>query len=420
MYKKILFFCCVLFVAQISVAQPLLDIKLTSAVKNSIPLALLPLLPEVDAVVRQDLANSGQFTLPNLSQSARQDDDAFWREQGVHYLLIGERQAPAGSLRVDLVNLYANSAQQRIIFSQVFDTKGVDPRRLGHHISDLIYEALVGKPGVFSTQIAYVVVNRTANTEDTEYSLEVADIDGFNAQPLLKSSEPIMSPAWSPQGDRLAYVSFEKQQAQIYVHALASGRRRLVTSFPGINGAPAWSPDGKQLAVVLSKSGYPKIYIADIASGRVQQLTQGYAIDTEPTWSPDGKKILFTSSRGGGPQIYQVDLHTKQVSRVTFSGNYNARANFTPDGRAIVMLHRDRQGNFAIAKQDLATGRVQRLTQAHLDESPSVAPNGSMVLFARNQGQRMQLGMVSIDGRIQLQLPARQGDVQEPAWSPYL
>jgi TolB protein len=421
-----------------------LDLELTQGIQGAMPIAVVPFAnqeknlnsPEnIANVVANDLTNSGRFKIPSLDSlqqfphTSQNIDYDYWKQLNMNDLVVGS-VIPQGKnkfkVTFQLIDIYAGQAEQKnpnvenaILIEKQFS--GIDKNRLrslAHHISDLIYQQLTGDRGIFSTRLAYVIVDKK-NGVARRYKLEVSDVDGYNPKPLISSKEPIMSPAWSPDGKSIAYVSFEGDESAIYVQNVATGARRLITRFPGINGAPAWSPNGQQLAVVLTKTGNPKIFLVNLASGGLTQLTDGYSIDTEPSFSPDGTSLLFTSDRGGGPEIYQLNLASRQIQRLTYSGKYNARASFAADGNSIVMLTQDSSG-YDIALQDLASGRVTLLTDSGNTQSPTLAPNGKMIAYAdQYQGQGV-LGIASIDGRIKLRLPSEDGDVQEPAWSPFL
>lgn len=404
-----------------------LELELTQGISSALPIAVVPFgnqpagSPEQDIakVVATDLKNSGRFRLVNGDPSQQPHDAAtadfnYWKNSGAEGVVVGNIVPQGGGYTVTF-QLLTPVGQSHILVNNQFNATSSDFRVLGHHIADLVYQKLTGERGIFSTRIAYIVVNHGAN----QHRLEIADADGYSPKALLTSSSPIMSPAWSPDGSRIAYVSFENKRSQIYVVDVATGSRRLITSFPGINGAPAWSPDGNRLAVVLSKDGSPHIYLAELGSGSLTQLTTGTGIDTEPSFSPDGRALIFTSDRGGSPQIYRLDLASKQISRITYDGDYNARAFYTADGKGIVMLHRV-SGHYSIGIQDLGTGVIAPLTFSGDSESPSVAPNGKMVIYATNFQGRGVLSVVSTDGKVRLRLPAREGEVQEPSWSPFL
>ncbi len=452
--RCMLLLVCVGAVGVFLPAQASLNLELTRGVSAAIPIAVVPFAGQTKSadgddnlaqVIYDDLHNSGRFrTLANellqqFPHRAQDIDFTYWQHERVDYVVLGNVEPLFGGnyrVQFSLVNVFDSPKattggktatkvpdQEQILLSQQFTVNRLMLRRLAHHISDLIYEKLTGDRGVFSTKIAYIQVANPA-TSAAVYRLLVADADGFDPRMILESRFPIMSAAWAPDGRRLAYVSFEAQRSRIYVSDIQTGSRKLITSFPGINGAPAWSPDGRRLAVVLSKDGnrgHPKIYSVNLDGSDLRQLTHGLSIDTEPSWSADGKSLLFTSDRGGTPQIYLLTLATGAVQRLTYDGNYNARASFSQDGHYMVMLHRE-SGTFNIALMDMKSGDLRLLTEGSVsNESPSFAPNGRMVLFAtaerKNGGS---LGVTSVDGRVSLRLPGTQGDLQGPVWSPYL
>lgn len=403
-----------------------LDLVLTQGIDSALPIAIVPFSgqggSDLSSVIQSDLKNSGRFkilaadAMPDTPNNADAVKDDAWRKTGVESVVVGKVESEGGNYRVKFALIDTFSKSKRVIAEQTFSIPANQMRRLAHHIADIIYERLTGVRGVFSTRIAYVTVNR-APGRPPRYQLEIADADGYNPRPILASNEPIMSPSWSNDGKKLAYVSFEGKRSQIIISDIASGQRQKVTSYPGINGAPAWSPDNSRLALVLSKDGSPKIYILSIGSGQLQQVTQGQSIDTEPHWTPDGRALIFSSDRGGSLQLYRVDLASGATSRLTFAGDYNARGRLTPDGKRVITLHRE-QGMYNIAVQDLQSGQLQNLTRSGRDDSPSISPNGMMVLYGQENGK--DLKVVSIDGKVQMTLPTQNGRVQDPAWSPFL
>lgn len=426
-------------------AKAVLDLELTQGMSAALPIAIIPFAnsakakvpgnTSITAVITKDLTNSGQFRIitPGLTGSKpstpAQVKARYWQKKGANDILIGNVNKLSSNryqVSFQLLSLYGKTSakvsknKDAALLNSSFIVKKAGLRVLAHHISDVVYQKLTGVRGIFNTKIAYVLLNRNvSNPEKATYRLEVADADGFNPHTLLKQNSPIMSPTWSPSGQQIAYVSFEKNHASIYMQNVATGKRQLVSDYPGVNGAPAFSPNGQRMAMVLTRTGNPKIYVKNLKSGQLTQITKGYSIDTEPFFAPDGKTLLFTSNRGGSPQIYQYSFANKTVQRITFDGNYNARASYLPNDTGIVMMHRG-SGMFSIARQNLTSGRLTELTRAGNDESPSVAPNGKMVIYATEYGRRGVLAMVSTDGRVKLRLPAADGSVQEPAWSPFL
>ena len=405
-----------------------LRIEITRGVDNAVKVAVVPFgwqgsgrLPvDVAEVVAADLGFSGRFeTLPNaqmLSLPTKAQDiyPRDWEILGVEYLVIG-RLVPAGPTLELSFELY-DVAKQAPILRQTIEGLPGQLRDMAHHVSDQVFEQLTGVPGIFSTRIVYVTV--VGEGENREFRLNLADADGQRAEVLLRSPEPLLSATWSPDGRSLAYVSFEKdQRPAIYLHDLGTGERQQLTAFAGLNGAPAFSPDGKRMALVLSKDGNPDIYILDLGTQELQRVTRHYGIDTEPFWAPDGDALVFTSNRGGQPQVYQLRLADSEVQRLTFEGQYNAKPSLLPDGKGLVMVHR-REGVFHIALLELDRGRLSVLTETSLDESPTVAPNGAMLMYATQARGRGILAAVSIDGGVRFNLPAAEGEVREPAWSP--
>lgn len=411
-------------------ARAQLTIEITQGVDDPTAIAVVPFAwagpgpaPEDIAwVVDSDLARSGQFAPVGRAEMLGRpsiERDIFyrdWRALDTEYILIGRSSASGQDLRVEY-ELYDVTRQARVY--QGVETGPInEARMIAHRVADGVYEKLTGIRGAFATRLLYVSVTRVEGGKDY-YRLTLADSDGARPIVLLESREPIMAPGWSPDGSEISYVSFETGRPAIYRQNLSSGAREQLTNFKGLNGAPAWSPDGRSMAMVLSKDGSPDIYLLDLATKQLTRLTRHYAIDTEPTWTPDGRTLLFTSDRGGRPQIYKYDMRTGNTERLTYEGVYNARARVAQDGRNVVMVHQV-NGRFHIAIHDLVTNRLQVLTSTELDESPSIAPNGSMVLYATKHAGRGILAAVSVDGGVKFRLPSREGDVREPAWSPYM
>ena len=380
-------------------------------------------LPNPSDIIAFDLARSGQFDpMPreNMLSYPSQSQDVFfrdWRILKTAYLVIGRVEAvQSDSMRMSF-ELY-DVAGRRQIRSKEYLIAIDQWRDAAHQIADIVYAEITGVRGAFSSKIMYVLA-QNSGTPQARYRLEIADADGQRARTLFSSPQPILSASWAPDGNRVAYVSFETGRPSIILQDVDGPYREQLTSFRGINGSPVFSPDGQELAMVLSRDGDPEIFIMNLATRKLRRITRHRSIDTEPSWAPDGERLIFTSDRGGRPQIYQVELATNFIERLTFVGDYNARARLLPDGEHLVFVHR-REGVFHIAWQDLQRDNILVLTETNLDESPSLSPNGSMLIYATQYRGRGILSVVSIDGRVKYRLPSSVGDVREPAWSPFL
>ncbi|MDF2445800.1 MAG: translocation protein TolB [Moraxellaceae bacterium] len=411
-------------------ARAELVIEITRGADDAIPIAIVPFAgvqpQKSDAIadiVRADLERSGRFKplaeakLPVRPSSGGQVLYNEWRDSGAKFLLIGSVTATADQRYEIRFELFSMDRQVRIL-GEKLTVSAAQWRDSAHFISDKVFEAITGVKGAFSTRIVYV--NQYKQNGKPRYRLELADADGQRPLTILDSSEPILSPSWSPDGKRIAYVSFESSRPAIYLQTITTRERQKLASFPGLNGAPSWSPDGTRMALTLSRDGNPEIYVMDIASKELTRLTNHYSIDTEPRWMPDGKGLIFTSDRSGNAQIYRLGLDDKSVKRLTFEGNYNGRADISANGRYLAFVHREKGQRFQIAVQDLQTQVLTIITQTPQDESPSFSPNGTQLVYATRRGKYGELGIASVDGRFQVRLPAQLGEVREPAWSPYL
>lgn len=404
-----------------SVAHAQLRVEISGVGANQIPIAIAGFANEtiapqqVTAIIKADLARSGYFRIIDTGNSMSETaeiDYAAWKARSVDALVIGSVQKLADGrydVRYRLLDIIRASSLSG--FSQ---TAAPDRLRVAsHQIADDIYEKLLGIRGAFATRIAYITKS------GKEYRLEIADSDGEDTQVALRSNEPIISPAWSPEGTRIAYVSFESRKPTVYVQDLTSRKRTVIASYRGSNSAPSWSPDGARLALALSRNGYTQIYVADADGGGLRKLTNTNNIETEPQFSPDGRYIYFVSDRSGGPQIYRMSANGGEAQRITFNGSYNISPRVSPDGKTLAYISR-REGKFQLHVLDLASGQELRLSDTVQDESPSFSPNGRYIMYATESGGRGTLAVVSVDGRVKHRLTTQAGDVREPTWGPFM
>ncbi|MDH4554709.1 Tol-Pal system protein TolB [Pseudomonas sp. BN417] len=420
-----------MLVGSVQAADPLV---ITSGTDRATPIAVVPfgwqggtVLPtEMSEVVGSDLRNSGYFepiprqnmiSLPTQASEVIYRD---WKALGAQYVLVGNIVPAGGRLQVQFA-LFNVTTEQQVMAGNVSGSTD-QLRDMAHYIADQSFEKLTGLKGAFSTRMLYVTAERFS-VNNTRYTLQRSDYDGQRAVTLLQSREPILSPRYAPDGRRIAYVSFEQKRPRIFIQHIDTGRREQITNFEGLNGAPAWSPEGNRLAFVLSRDGNPEIYVMDLGSRQLRRVTNNMAIDTEPFWGADGQTIYFTSDRAGKPQIYKTNIGGGEPQRVTFAGNYNANPKLSADEKMLVMIHRqDGFTNFKVAAQDLTrAGSAPRiLSGTSLDDSPTVAPNGTMLIYATRQQGGGVLMLVSTNGRVRVPIPTVQGDIREPSWSPYL
>ncbi|MDV8150208.1 Tol-Pal system beta propeller repeat protein TolB [Acinetobacter pittii] len=369
-------------------------------------------------IVETDLNRSGRFTSSskNLPANAaiNQIQASDWQAAGIPYVVTGQIKQTATGFEVHY-QLYDVQKQQYIL-NELLNVPAARVRQAGHMVSDAIYQALTGIPGDFSGRIAYVLRNPATPAE--RYTLQIADTDGEQPKTVLSSRDPILSPAWTPDAKKIAYVSFETKRPAIYLQDLSTGTREVLTSFRGLNGAPSFSPDGQSMLFTASMNGNPEIYQMDLSTRQVKRMTNDSAIDTEARYTPDGKSFIFTSDRGGSAQIYRYTFADGSVKRLTFKGSFNARGTLSADGKKIALVHRPSGSSYKVAIQDINTGITNILTPTSLDESPSFSPNGQMVVYATREGNRGLLSIMSTDGRFRMNLPSEQGEVREPAWAP--
>ena len=407
-----------------------LRIEIRGGLENPISIAVVPLRWNLDSrqelfihqIIKADLESFGEFDVippENMLSLPTKKEEVFykdWRLLGTDYLVIGDINKSVAEPDIEVSFFIFDVIRERIVHKGTVLGPIDSIRRVGHKVSDVIYEKVQGIPGIFSTQIAYI---DKPSKLDKNYNLMISDIDGYESISLFSSPQPLMSPSWSPDKKNIAYVSFEEGTSRIFIQKLSNADRIGLKLEEGINSSPNWSPNGDKLSAVLSKTGNPDIFIYDLETSSWSQLTKHFGIDTEPDWSPSSKKILFTSNRSGSPQIYEVDTRTKRVKRITYEGTYNARGRYLPDGKSIVFVHRS-NGIFHIATQNLRSGKIRVLTDTSLDESPTVSPNGNVIIYATKSEDKDILAGITLDGKTKFIMPSLKGEAREPSWSPLI
>ncbi len=418
---KLMFLCAVLSLA--TTANAALDIEISGGSSQQIPVAIVPFggadntKENISEIIEADLKRSGLFRLletrgmANLPTTGAQVKYPEWMALQAQAIAVGNVESASGG-RLKVSFQLMDVLKQNQLAGMDYQITPGQVRSTAHKIADIIYQKLTGESGIFASRIAYITKS------GRQYSLHVADADGYRPQTVVTSKEPIISPSWSPDGSKLAYVSFEKKKPIIFVQSLTSGNREILANYKGNNSAPAWSPDGRKLAIVLTYGANSQVYTISASGGGLKQITKSSGIDTEPSFSPDGNWIYFSSDRGGRPQIYKVSAGGGDASRVTFEGGYNVSPRLSPDGRSLAYIRND-GGRFKVALQDLSSGQVQILSEGSQDESPSFAPNGRVILYATKARGRGTLAAVSSDGKVRQRLnESSGGDVREPAWGP--
>ena len=409
---------------------PQLRIEIKGGAEDPINIAVVPMKWEVEKpqsvfihkIIKTDLESFGEFSvlspegmlsLPTSKEEVFYKD---WRLLGIDYLIIGSIEDSEINSDIKVNFIIFDIAREKSIHRGDVIGPIASLRKAGHKVSDVIYKKIQGIPGIFSTKLAYI---DKPSLEDPSYNLRISDIDGYESISLFSSPQPLMSPSWSPDRKRIAYVSFEEGTSRIFLQELSSAKRVGLKLENGLNSSPNWSPNGEMIAAVLSKSGNPDLFTYDLEELSWKQITKHFGIDTEPDWSPDSKSILFTSNRSGSPQIYEAEIRNNKIKRLTFEGTYNARARYLPNGKGIVYVHR-RNGVFHIATQNLKTGKIKILTDTFLDESPTVSPNGNVVIYATKDGDKDILAGITMDGKTKFIMPSLKGEAREPAWSPLI